>query len=252
MTKVCWYPIVIVGVLVSRLSYASAEQIDICVPDQSVPPFYLVEKSRVSGLTIDRLTTLFQQHTLDHIRVRYILQPWQRCLKAIENGSVDMLVAGYSQERANKAVYPDSIGFGLNESIFSIAQICLVKKREARWDWTGKRIQGKERLVLGLESGFLIPEFDHIERTVAIWDRSKKYDLVTLGRVDAVLTVCGVADNKSIPDESKIPDELDVVFPPYIDSPVYLVFSSEYYRRHTQVASLVLETLINAGLSLQH
>jgi hypothetical protein len=235
-------------ILTFRCASALEYSLSVCVPDQSVPPFYLVQEDNFSGFTIERLNTLFQQKKLEQISLRYVLQPWQRCLKAIENGEVDMLVAGYSQERAIKAVYPDSLGFDLDESIFSFTQICLVKKRSAKWTWNGEQLEGRDSLILGLESGFLIPGADNIERTVSIWDTSKKYELVERKRVDAVLTVCGVMNEKNIPEKEKISNDLEVIFPPYIDSPVYLVFSDEFYRRHPKKAALIIKTLIDSYL----
>ena len=236
----------------TRLVYAS-ESLKVCVPDQSVPPFYFVQDNRVSGLTLNHLNALFEQPNLSDIGIEYIPEPWQRCLKDIESGGVDMLVAGYSQERAMKAVYPDSMGFDLDESVFSYAQICLVKKASDQWSWDGEKLVDKDQVILGLEPGFLIPEermTETVERVVSVWDVSQKYELVKLDRVDAVLTVCGVMDEVNIPDRAIIPSDLDVVFPPYIDSPVYLVFSAAFYRQFPDTAKTIVDAshLLNMSI----
>jgi hypothetical protein len=247
LTKVLDVALLIIAAFTAKLAFASEQYLSVCVPDQNVPPFYTIEGSQLSGFTVDRLNSLFQQDVLEHIPLDYVLQPWQRCLKAIEEGSIDMLIAGYSQDRATKAVYPDAMGFDLKKSTFSFAQVCLVKRRRAHWTWNGEQLEGRDSLTLGLESGFLLPNLDNVERTVSVWDMSKKYELVKMERVDAVLTVCGIMDEKSIPDESRITSDLEVVFPPYINSPAYMVFSSDFYRRHSDKAELILDVLIKSN-----
>lgn len=220
-------------------------RVNICIPDQSVPPFYIIEKNRPSGITIDHLKELFQQPALQKITSQFVLQPWQRCIESLGQGEVDVIIAGYSEERAVQAVFPDTLGFYLSESAFSYAQICLVKGRYKRWTWNGQMITGLDKLRLGLEPGFLAPQSEQMTsmtQFVAIKNTSQKYELIKLDQVDAVLTVCGVMDRKIVPDNKRISPELEVIYPPYIDSPVYLTFSQRFFETSPELATLIVET----------
>lgn len=230
---------------VDTLSSAQASvSLNTCIPDQSVPPFYLIKDNDAEGETIDRLKQLFRKPILQNIDFKLTLQPWQRCLLSLEKGLVDLIVAGYSEERASRGVFPDKMGFRLEHSAFSFTEICLLKRKDQNWSWNGKKIDGLDNLQLGLEPGFLIPDSHPLSSSIrysSIWDISKKYEMVKMARVDAALTVCGVMGRQLAP-AGTFPDSLEVIRPAFLSSPVYLLFSRSFYEKHTVLTSLIVET----------
>lgn len=225
----------------------NSPEIRICIPNQTLAPFYRIKGQNISGLTVAHINYLFNQPALSHWRLSYQPEPWQRCLLSIENNKVDMIVAGYSSERAKTTVFPDAMGFDLATSSFSYAKVCFVKHREAKWRWDGEQLHGLPGLTLGLEPGFILPKSIPnylIAKPMPIWDAKQKYQLLLRGRVDAVLTVCGILEQRVVPDEYRFPEAVAVTYPAFFTSPVYLTFSRGFYQRHPSGTKQVIETVM--------
>ena len=220
-------------------------EVRFCVPNQNNPPFYVVDGDIVGGNTIEHIRRLFAQPDLANVSLTMTLLPWQRCLHDIESGQIDMIVAGYSDERARRMLFPNQLGFDLDYSDFNSVQLCLVKNTHSNINWDGKSITGQEQIVIGIEPGFLLPH--PLSRAsqvslLTIWDEKRKYDLLKRGRVDLVLVLCGLRNKNRPLQDIMLPATTELLYPAVINTTAYLVFSRSFYARSAGVARQIIAT----------
>jgi hypothetical protein len=64
----------------TSLTAFASQKIKVCIPDHSVPPFYIIDKTKVSGIGAEHLQQLFKQPALLSLQLAFVLQPWKRCI----------------------------------------------------------------------------------------------------------------------------------------------------------------------------
>ncbi|TRY31316.1 substrate-binding periplasmic protein [Aliiglaciecola sp. M165] len=213
-----------------------------CAPQDNVYPFYMTENGQLTGINPDLIRQVFNQNTLPEATLSFSLRPWKRCNADLENGSVDMMIGGYDAKRDN-VVYPLSLGFDLNESAISTADVCFFSIAGPQMERAQKGLSKTGPFIVGIEAGFTKRHSEEISPTwVELFNPTEKHRMLEKGRVDAIVQVCSMDGQYPIESmaETLGYTNFEKLHPPYLSNPAYVVFSKKFANSHHDLAKRII------------
>ncbi len=214
-----------------------------CVPNADVYPFFLYADNKVSGINPDLMQAAFEKTPLQHANLEFVHRPWKRCNMELRAGSVDMIIGSYEKERDQVGVYPNELGFDLQEMVFSTADVCFVSVKGLQMQKTLRGMAGEIPFSVGVEAGFSQDHKPEIHpEWLVIFNHLEKYRLLQKGRVDAIVQVCSM-DKFPIATKAETSGYQDFVTlqPPYLSNPAYIIYSDLFAAKHPGLAKLILQ-----------
>lgn len=213
-----------------------------CAPQNDVYPFFISENDALTGINPDIMNQVISKEQFPNVTLQYVKRPWKRCNTDLENGEVDMMIGGYDAERQD-VVYPSKLGFNLNDTSVSTANVCFSSIKGEQMDKTRLGMQGKSVFIVGIEAGFSQKHPDNIKpRWVVLFNPIEKYRMLEKGRIDAIVQVCAMDGTYPIETkaEAKGYTNFDTMYPPYLSNPAYIVFSEKFALLHNELAKQII------------
>ena len=213
-----------------------------CIPNADVYPFFIYTDNQISGTNPDIMRAIFAKQSLQNYRIEFVQRPWKRCNVELQQGTVDFVIGSYTKERDSLAVYPNELGLVNAENVFSTADICFISANGEQLERTRNGMAGQNSFTVGAEAGF---SQNHDSNMVIDWlviyNHLEKYRLLQKGRVDAISQVCAL-DNHPIATKAQVSGFQDfvTVYPAYLSSPGYIVFSRQFIKRNSLLAKTML------------
>lgn len=227
--------------LASQAMAREKQSVSICAPDADVYPFFIY-KGAESGTNPDIIRAAFNRPNLQHVQLDIVKRPWKRCNLELQSGAIDMVVGGYDAQRDDAGVYPNELGFKLNEMVFSTADVCFISAKGPQMQRTLRGIAGEIQFNVGVLAGFSQEHKPGIKpQWLVIYNHIEKYQLLQKGRVDAIVQVCSM-DGYPIATRAETTGytEFETLYPPYLSNPAYIVFSPAFAQAHSELARQIL------------
>jgi hypothetical protein len=213
-----------------------------CASEDDVYPFFVTENSELSGINIRMLKQIFDDKRIPNTSLQVVRRPWKRCNIDLQNGSVDLMIAGYLAERKD-VVYPSGLGLPLRENAISTADICFLSLEGLQLEKTNKGMTEGTEFVVGIPAGFSKQVQNNIRpKWVELFNPAEKYKMLEMGRVDAIVEVCALGKGYPIKTvaETEGYDSFITVYPPYLSNPAYIVFSEKFAMSHRGLAKQII------------
>ncbi|WP_100643017.1 substrate-binding periplasmic protein [Alteromonas facilis] len=220
--------------------------VNFCVPNADVYPFFIYQDATLTGTNPDIMKRVFQQETLSNVNLEFVPRPWKRCDIELKAGTVDMIVGSYRESRDSVGIYPKEIGAPYDKAVFSTVEVCLTTlNNTAHIEKVRAGLNGEDKLTVGVEAGF---SQQHKENVVFEWlvlyNYLEKFRLLEKGRVDAIAQVCSI-DNTPIKTKAEDAGLQNIItlYPPYLSSEGYVIFSEQFMAQHADIAKTILDEL---------
>lgn len=213
-----------------------------CVPQNNVYPFVFTEKGILTGINPDIMRQVFNENTLKDATLRFVKRPWKRCNADLENGTTDMMVGGFDAKREN-VVYPSKLGFDLNDSAISTAEVCFASVTGIQLERARRGMEGRAPFIVGIQAGFSKQHSRKIKpQWVELFNPIEKYRMLEKGRVDAITQVCAMDGDYRIESKAEAVgfSNVETLYPPYLSNPAYVVFSENFAGRHNELAKRII------------
>ena len=213
-----------------------------CAPQNNVYPLFIRENSSLTGINPDIMRQVFDEKILPDATLRYVTRPWKRCNADLENGKVDMMIGGFDAAREN-VVYPSKLGFSLNASIISTANVCFTSVTGLQLGKVRNGMEEGSSFIAGIQAGFSKQHSSKINpQWVVLFNPTQKFRMLEKGRVDAIVQVCSMDGNYPIETKAESLDftNFETLFPPYLSNSAYVVFSESFVDRHEELAKIII------------
>ena len=220
----------------------SKETVRFCIPSADVYPFFSFDQAEISGTNPDIMRAVFAKPALQNVNLEFVQRPWKRCNVELQQGSIDFIIGSYTGARDHVAVYPNELGLDIEETVFSTADVCFISAKGEQLDRTRRGIAGENTFTVGAEAGFSQNHADNLAIDwLVIYNHLEKYRLLEKGRVDAISQVCAL-DGVPIATKAEVSGFKDFVtlFPPYLSSPGYIIFSQAFIDNRRELAETIL------------
>ncbi|BDX08595.1 substrate-binding periplasmic protein [Planctobacterium marinum] len=214
-----------------------------CIPNADVYPFFMFDDRAITGINPDIIRAAFSQKPLQQARLELIPRPWKRCNKELSSGEIDMVIGSFSKERDDAGVYPNELGYALEDMVVSTADVCFISLPGVQLQKTQAGIHGHAEFLVGIEAGFSQSHGPDISPTwVVMYNHLEKYRLLKMGRVDAIVQVCSM-DNFPIDTKAEASGYKDFITlqPPYQSNPAYVIFSQQFAAQQPLLARKILQ-----------
>ncbi len=229
-------------------SYAAEDEttdrivVNFCAPANDAYPFFIIKNDKLAGINPDLVRQIFGESTLSNVTLQFIKRPWKRCNAELESGIVDMMIGGFDPKRDN-VVYPSRLGFRLEDSAVSVANVCFSSIAGSQMERTRKGMQGQGTFTVGIQAGFSKQHSDKINpQWVELYNPIEKYKMLEKGRVDAIVQVCAMDNDYPIETKSEVIGftNFEPLYPPYLSNPAYVVFSENFADKHRELAKRIV------------
>jgi len=200
-----------VMVIACNTASASSKPVDLvfCYENKEFIPHFIGNSTIVPrdnpGVVIDILRELDLVER--RVNIKFIRQPWARCLKALQSGSVSAVLGSYSAEREKFGVYP-TVGNQIDQSrAFASATTCLLHQKSENINWDGETLKLESALTVAVPRGYSITKklqnLGFIIYTTDSLDDAHK--LLFFDRVAASISDCTFKNFPSFITMNKIP-----------------------------------------------
>lgn len=237
------------------------QAIRFCYQDEALYPYFTGSGAEIPaerpGATIEHLQYLFAR--VPHVTLTMQRLPWQRCLKYLADGKIDVVVANYNVMRRAIGVYPPvpkgAAADAAPDSKFALTRqdICLAAAQRLAFRWNGKNFSGMTKVTVAHpQSKMALPPSEQMKMVpYPLQDYSLAPELLEQGRIDAMAVNCKIRGLDAIPNELKHPDFV-VLQPAIYQHRGYLLFSQQFYQEHTQLAELLWQSQQQLESSPRH
>lgn len=216
--------------------------IKFCAPENDVYPFFISQGDSITGINPGIMNQVITKEKFPNVTLQYVKRPWKRCNTDLENGEVDMMIGGYDPDRRD-VVYPLKLGFNLNDTSVSTANVCFSSIKGKQMDKTRLGMQGLSSFIVGIEAGFSKKHPDGIKpRWVVLFNPIEKYRMLEKGRIDAIVQVCAMDGTYPIETKAEATGytNFETMYPPYLSNPAYVVFSENFALLHNELAKKII------------
>lgn len=219
----------------------SAVVVRFCVPNSDIYPFYFTVNNRLTGFNAEVLNQLFTPENFPNVKLELVRLPWKRCVAALANSEVDMMIGGYNEEYEN-LVFPFELGFEFEESVISTVDVCFFSLEGEQMQRTRDGMRGEGLFIVGIEAGFSKRIAMNITpRWLELYNPLEKYSMLQKGRVDAIIQICAMdgVPIKTVAETMGFND-FQMFYPPYLTNHGYAVFSESFARQHEKLAKRII------------
>lgn len=230
---------------------ATSTPVRICYQDSALFPYFSGDGHQVPterpGATIEHLQYLFARVPATELLFQRL--PWQRCLKYLSDGKVDLVVANYNIMRRSIGRYPPAPKGAADDAapdpMYALTRqdVCLATSSRLAMRWNGKSFSGMSKITVAHpQSKMALPPSEQLKMVpYPLQDYSLAPELLEQGRIDAMVINCRIRGLASIPNELKHP-EFVVLQPAIYQHRGYLLFSHQFYQAHPILAERLWQT----------
>lgn len=229
----------------SRLEEPAVPPVEVtyCMPNQDVYPFFYRENGELTGINPLMMKQLFNHEMLPDTTIKFIQRPWKRCMVALEEGEANILIGGRG-EVFDFLVYPDELGFTLEDSVISRADVCFYSVAGEQEERVRRGLAAESYFTVGIEAGFSQQHDSDIKvRWLELFNGpEEKYLMLKKGRVDAIIQVCAmdkVFNIRSIAERRGFNDFVKIT-PAYLSNPAYVIFGKHFTQKHEELAKRII------------
>lgn len=227
---------------------ATPTPVRICYQDSALFPYFSGDGHQLPttrpGATIEHLQYLFAR--IPSTTPTFQRLPWQRCLKYLSDGKVDLVVANYNIMRRSIGRYPPvPMGAGDDAApdpayALTHQDVCLATSSRLAMRWNGKNFSGMNKVTVAHpQSKMSLPPSEQMKMVpYPLQDYSLAPELLEEGRIDAMAVVCRIRGLDAVPKELKHPN-FTVLEPPIYVHRGYLVFSHQFANAQPQLVQQI-------------
>ena len=219
---------------------SEATTLNFCYESKELFPHYIGEGVHVPdkkpGAAIEMLQHL--DSNFHNVQIRFVREPWNRCLNDLKLGKVDALIARYSEGRVKFAKYPKQNNGAIDTSrSFSNTSTCFIHSNNVLLEWDGQELKTKQRQGIAVPRGYSLVE-DLKSKGFQIYETTsvkKAHELLFNGRVGVSLSDC---------NHKKLPVGFVENKTPIVENYGYLVFSHQFYDFYPSLSERMWDKLI--------
>jgi polar amino acid transport system substrate-binding protein len=213
---------------------AAATRLLLCFEDSDVPPWRMRDQS---GLNFVLLNGVARRLGL---RFEYRPLPWRRCQDDLLSNRADGAFGmSWTHDRARVLRYPDGAPQADGQRLF-VGGYVLLRRRGNAVRYDGQRILGL-RGSIGVQRGTSITQ-DLRRQGLPLDDSAPDVRSTVLklaaGRVDAAAIGTDQAE-RLLASDAALRAQVEIVQPPLIVKPYFLVFSPGFAQRHPQLVQRI-------------
>lgn len=235
------------------LPAASAVTLKFCYQDQALSPYYFGSGAQVPtiwpGATIEHLQHLVAK--VPKLQLELVRYPWNRCLKYLQAGSVDAVVANYSENREELGVFPKRDGKPDQSRMFTRQDVCLVTTKTLASKWNGRFFDINQKVSVTRQTPRfkLAPQIEAQFNFVQTSAEANSLQMLAQGRVQVVTHVCQIKGQKVV---TKLfdPQTMVMLQPPIHQLHGYLLFSRQFYQQQPAIAEALWQNLADPQLAI--
>lgn len=178
------------------------------------------------------------------IELERLVAPRRRCIEQLKAGLVDGMFGAYSRERAEYAVFP-MLGAEPDErKALATPRYFVYRRKGGALSWDGQRFDGLGEGRIGIESGFGVI-IDLLKRLQVRYDDGAKslepnLGKLVAGRLEGVIAMELEADRLIA---LRYADKLERLARPFEETPLYLMFSPQFYAQYPAFATRYWQAL---------
>lgn len=182
---------------------------------------------------------------MPEVSFKYTQAPWKRCLKNIEtNVTEGCFSASFKEKRKTYGYYPGGDSPNKSQRIHSSSYSLYVLKG-ANISVIGKLsidgLNGKVAAPAGYSIGDdLIKKGYQVDAGASL--TTHNFEKLLQGRVKAVAAL-SLNGNNILSKNTKYSDKIQVITPPLIDKPYYLMFSKQFANSNRELVEKIWETI---------
>ena len=224
-----------------------------CYQDQPLSPYYFGSGAEVPtiwpGATIEHLQHVVSK--VPNVQLELVRYPWNRCLKYLQAGSVDAVVANYSESRESLGVFPKRDGKPDQARMFTRQDVCLVTTPDLASQWNGRFFEVNHKVTATRQTprirfqAEIEKKFNFIEASAD----ANSLQMLAQGRVQVVTQVCQIMEQK-VMAKSFNPTTMVILAPPVHQLHGYLMFSHQFYQQQPAVAEALWQNLTDPQLTI--
>jgi len=224
-----------------------------CFQDTELAPYYLGEGNQPHamrpGATIEYLQLIAAK--VPGLTLKLVRYPWQRCLKYLQSGDVDAVVANYSAERRTFGVFPLRHNKPDPNREFTKQEICLVTSKQLAKKWNGTSFDGLAKVIVAHQAGRTLHQVLSHRQFVKIPTsaQARALHMLTQNKVQAVSMVCKIA-GKSAVVQGFNPDTMQMLEPAIETLHGHLIFSQQFYRAQQPIAEALWAQLTDPPIDI--
>lgn len=214
--------------------------------DKHQYPHYLNDSpsfnQKKPGLSVDVLKSVAEKLGFE---IKFIRMPWKRCLKGLENGTLDGIFnASYKKDRRQLGRYPENKD-GIIDTSRRLATTSYViyYQNPKNLNWDGKTLATSENII-GATLGYSV--VSDLKKIGIQVDEGKDYrlnlDKILLGRIPASVELETATDNYLRQNQSKY-IKLKKHKIPFKIKPYYLMLSYQFVRKDPELAEKIWDEI---------
>mgnify|MGYP000232162571 CR=1 FL=1 len=203
-------------------------------------PWYMKD-----GSGIDLMLLKMVDEAMPGVNFKYTQAPWKRCLKNIEtNVTEGCFSASFKEKRKAYGFFPGGDSPNKAQRIHSSSYSLYVLKG-ANLSVTGKLtikgLDGKVAAPAGYSIGDdLVKKGYKVDAGASL--TTHNFEKLMQGRVKAVAAL-SLNGNNILAKNTKYSDKIQVLAPPLIDKPYYLMFSKAFIKNNRELAEKIWDTI---------
>jgi len=216
--------------------------------DGQQAPYYMGKGTKVldkdPGVSIEMIKIVAKK--MGNIEVKFVRQPWKRCLASLKDGSVDGIFnASYKKKREEFGSYPMASGKPDTSKRITTISYSAYKLKGSKIGWDGKVFSNVKGRVAA-PSGYSIISKLKGKFKLKVDDGSKTTDQnfkkLIAGRVSAAV-------DQELPGDSVLESsnlfssKIEKMTPPLVTKPYYVMISYQFIKKNPDVANKFWEVI---------
>lgn len=250
--RVCTVSVLLSGCCFSQTALA-ATTLTFCFQDTEFAPYYLGNGENPHagrpGATIEHL----QQATanVSGLTLKLVRFPWRRCLKFLQTGDVDAVVANFKEGRQELGVFPMRADQPDPTREFTRQQVCLVTSKKLAARWNGSFFADTQKVIVAHQSGRNIEQrLSHRQFvSIPISSQAKALQMLAAEKVHAVSMVCKISGTSAMPADFNAAT-MTVLEPPLEELHGHLMFSHQFFQAQPHIAEALWAQLTTSPIAI--
>lgn len=232
---------------------SAATTLTFCFQDTESSPYYLGsgEKPQTGrpGATIEHLQQI--SATVPGLTLNLVRFPWLRCLKYLQTGEVDAVVANFSEGRLKLGVFPMRGNQPDPDREFTRQKVCLVTNTKLAGRWNGRYFTDTQKVIVAYQSGRNITQrLSHRQFVnIPISSQAKALQMLKTDKVQAVSMVCTISGNSTMPKDFNA-STMTVIEPELEELHGHLIFSHQFFKAQPQIAEALWAQLTESPIAI--
>jgi polar amino acid transport system substrate-binding protein len=215
-----------------------------CTMDVDFPPFGKVDGTGTLQYLVNQAAKGM------NLEIERRVAPRRRCLEEIKTGTSDVMASAYSPQRAETAVFPMA-GNAIDASkALGVMTYYIYRRTGTALEWDGLHFKELGEGRLGVQAGFIFLTDRFTQLGVPYDDGAKALEptlaKLAAGRVEGVVGMMEEADGLIA---RRYPGQLERTGKVFEQTPVYLMFSRQFYSQNPKLVERFWQALRNYRIS---